>query len=120
MDDSANLVHQEYKLHEVLSRIIQNLEDNERHRPWEFEAEKKRQLVEKKIRRLRAILQELEYLAPWTAGRDMPDPNRAIAARQEFMGRHSHFINDPFLPYPSSDSSSDEDDIPRRIRHTTR
>ena len=120
MGDSANLIQLEHKLHEVLLKFIQCLEDEERYRPWEYEAARKRQLVEKKIRRFKKILHELEYLAPWTAGREASDHNRELAARKEFMRTHSHFIECPYLTYPSSDSSSDDDAAPRRMRHTSR
>ena len=120
MGDTAELVQQELKLHELLVNMIRNLEDDT-DRPWESAAGRKRQLMEKQIRRYKMILQELEYLAPWTAGREGSDKNRELVARKAFMRKHSHIITCPYPPYPSSDdSSSDDAQTPRQMRPTSR
>ena len=119
MGDLEQLLRRELKLHELLSRNIRVLEDDI-DRPWEHSANNKRRLMELKIRRYRKILGELEYLAPWTAGRVESDKNRELVARNAFMAKYSHIIECPFPPYPSSDDSSSDEIQPIRQRRTSR
>ena len=109
MGETSHLIQKEFKLHAVLVGIIRDLEDNERYRPWEYEGANKRALVERKIRRLKVVLTQLESLAPWTVGREVSGPIPLRNDRQQFIDRHFQYVENPFLPYPSSDSSSDDE-----------
>ena len=110
METVRELVDKELKLRAILINIIRGLEED-KDRPWEYEAAKKRALMERKIRRLKAILAQLESIAPWTVlGGTTSGQTTQLSVRQKFIGKHYHFVEEPFLPYPSSDSSSSDGD----------
>ena len=116
MSDSAKLVQLEHKLHEILLKMIRNLEAD-----IDRPSIAKRQHREEQIRRYKKYLQQLEYIAPWTAGGDVSSQHdHELVARRAFMNKHHHFIECPFPPYPTSDDSSSDEEPPRRMRHTTR
>ena len=121
MSDTAELVRLEHKLRAILLQMIPKLEADV-DRPWEvYQAAKKRDLRERQIKRFKKYLQELEFLATWTAGGDgASQHHHELAARRTFMAKHYHFIECPFPPYPTSDDSSSDEEPPRRVRHTSR
>ena len=113
------LTQKEFKLHAILMGNIRDHEER-KNGPWEYDPAEKTRLMERRIRRLRRILAQLESLAPWTVlGRSNTAPGRPgaapgqttpISVRQQFVNQHYHFVEDPFPTYPSTDSSSSDED----------
>ena len=103
MDSLRKVIDKEIKLRAILISIIRDLEEH-KDGPWEYEAARKKVLTERKIRRLKRILAELESHGG-TSCQTTP-----LSVRQHFIEKHYHFVEDPFLPYPSTDSSSSDED----------
>ena len=104
------LTQKEFKLRSILIEIIR-IQEERKNGPWEYAAAEKRYLTERRIRRLRRILSQLESLAPWTVhGWTGSGGTTPLSVRQQFIDMHYHYVEDPFLPYPSTDSSSSNED----------
>ena len=106
----------EFKLHAILMGLIRESEER-KDGPWEYEAAEKKALMERRIRRLKRILTQLETVAPWTVlGQSDTAPGMSrsgqmtpISVREKFVNQHYHYVEDPFLAYPSTDSSSSDE-----------